>query len=1540
MGFFDRVNKVWSGLDFWDKDENERQKQQALLRDTQAQKALQEKKSELAKQGVRKPRQSTANKVRDIFDANTDADKYRRQLAGRPASFTQEQEQIRRNNIQSTATNPFKRIGEEVTEAPRRLAIGLFGGKTRDEASKALLREQEYASNNIIKAQRKLRDPNVSMDEKMRWYNYLIKEYANTGQRDAQIRTELERFTRDVDPIAGAAAVGEMGLDIATLGVGGVVLKGTKSAAKQGSKELSRYLTKNAFKPVAAGAASGATGVVTSQGSETTPGQIATGALAGAGLATLFPALGVVWDRIAKLGGDPDATISAITRAATKEEIEQLADKELGIKISNEAAEALANTEDDVLIKSILDSEAKASDTLSDDVAKTLDNNTDTEITKLYSKSQDTPVAPGKVRVYQALDADGTTQWVFTDIDSLAKYKNNTTTANTRFRFTDVDRNQLEDTARGANVKTLKDPENTEFTDTVTELTDQQKVELDQIAREAGFKNHQDLLRADKPKGASDISTTIDPNDPFENQNIFKQGINEVSRGLVDEDSELIKVLKKLDKEDNGNRVRDFYYNAHNVRSSRAASNADITRSPELKEAFGDLTSKQLKEFDKYAAARAELSNYKGLKTSKAQAELKRIVKEGSELFDTRYKALNRHYQLKAGQMFEAGLVDAKTLKNWLKNPDYIRIQRNMEDLLNPGNRMSRSRSLASTSAKQRRKGSSREILDTSKTTLKRTQEIDLEIQRNKAASQIIDTLEEAGIAEKVTRGEGKNTISRFVNGKKEMFSVPKDIKRVVENINPYHLGVIQQIVSAPARLLRAGTTALSAPFTVTNYLRDQLQSGIYSDAVLKTHSPKNIVAGIGQAVKDYVGAENSELWAKFERVAGDQTIFDELRNAKSSRKMLRELRMGGTGRAINVVSSPIRTIEDLVGITEKATRFQNFKGKYEQILKKTGNEELAIREATIAALQNSVDFQRAGTLGRQINMLIPYFNAGIQGSRNVARSFRDRPLTTTMKSIGTVALPTVSLTAYNMASADRREIYNSINEFEKQNNFIVITPAARQKEDGGWEGIIKIPKPQGYRELTDPARLITEKFLGSEDPLVAAEIAKDMAGALTGPINIDDQNKLLGSVTPQIAKPYLQQKLNKDLYSGASIVPEYMRDETDDPTKRAYEDTSGTARAIAEVLGVEPLRVEKYITDTFGSVGRYGLNASDNILAEAGKIPDNQIGGRSIKSDFSRRLFEASGSKLDKNKTEGQKYYENVKEVTANLTAEQKKVWDTLHPKKTNFLGETMFDENKRLMRYQEAGSYLQNPALIEAERELNRKNAENGNPLNPMWELPDYQLNKVLLKRAMAPGSEDEELSNLWDEEWYQEYQAANDEYYALVKQRLAEQGKKFPKQENPYPEAPQDLLDAQNTYFDLPSGTGQRSAWIQQNGEMFQRMKAFWQLKGEWEDKERLRIGLDPINGSYDADGNYVPKGEKSPYVNGGFGFGNGGGSAIGSANITNMLGQKGKDIRNIQAKQVAKQPTPYIASGQKPRKVNIKSLGLPNTLPTFDSTKGRG
>jgi hypothetical protein len=942
------------------------------------------------------------------------------------------------------------------------------------------------------------------------------------------------------------------------------------------------------------------------------------------------------------------------------------------------------------------------------------------------------------------------------------------------------------------------------------------------------------------------LKTNIDPTDPFGNRGIVTRIRSEAGK-LIETDADMIRMLRSAEKQTGKKGLVDqWYFDTGNIRASNAMANARLMQDPDLAAGLKGLSKKELKGFDEYAGARAELRNYEGKKTFRAPEETQRIVSAGEAKYGQRFGAVNDYYKGLAKEMHDAGLIDTPTYRKYVSSDDYIRIQRDMDDLVNPQFSHSESRSFGSTTATQKRTGSRRAILSPTESVAKRTQQVQLEINRNRAATNITGTLENLGLAKRVSESKGKNTVSRFVDGKKETFEVPKEIKEVIDNVNPYHLGIIARVVSSPVRLLRAGTTALSAPFAITNYVRDQIGSAIFSRNARATHNPINAAASFGSASRDFVTRSNHPLWEKFERYYGNQTIFDELRNAKSTRRQLREIRKPGAGRAFNMATNPIRTLEDLIAITEKSTRFQNFKGIYQKAIKAGKSEDIAIREAVIAARQNSVDFSRHGNFTRTMNLLVPYFNASAQGSRNLARAFRDRPVGTTAKTVGLVALPTLALTAWNYSDNKRREVYESIDEFEKEGNYIIVGPNPKQREDGAWEGVWKIPKPQGYRDLVDPARELAEGFFKGESSINVASIANDLVTSLSGPIQTDTLSQAVGGVIPQQGKPFVQAALNKDLFTGKPIVPDYMQDATDaqgqpvDPSKMAYENTSGFARMVASQLGVSPIKVEKAISDISGSVGRYGLNAVDNVLASTGKIPVSQIGGRSITQDIKRRLAEASGELLERNKTAGSKYYDKQKAFTATLNQQEKDLFNKINPTKKNFLGDKIFESNK-LTKVSDYADMIANPDFTAKYQKFQKSSPKH----DPLWDLDSGDLRSYMQAQVISkndPGGDSTTVRKLY-ERLPEDFFSKREKFFADLKAEAVAKGKPWDdKDYKPRPKMPDSMATWSDWYHTLPYGTGARSAALR--SPEGQKYIAWLEQNKMYNNQERADLGLPPL------------------------------------------------------------------------------------------------
>lgn len=1057
------------------------------------------------------------------------------------------------------------------------------------------------------------------------------------------------------------------------------------------------------------------------------------------------------------------------------------------------------------------------------------------------------------------------------------------------------------------------------------------------------------------------IENSIDPTDPFNNRNVFRRISNDVATRF-DDTAKMLSMFKRLEKETKiPGLVDKYYFNTGNIQQSNSIANALMKDSPELKFALEGLsdfstTGKKARElvgskkmsdldrFDEYAAARAELYNYGDkMRTFRSKEENAAIVKAGDAEFSQRFEALNLYYKKQADRLYENGIISKEQLDSYKANDNYIRLQRDMEDVVNPQMSKSRAISLKSTTAGQKRKGSGREILSPVRSLLKRTQQLELEIQRNKAASDTLDMLSLFGLAEKIpsSRITNKNTIGRYVGGKKEYWEVPKDIKEAMENVQPHIMGITARIISSPVRLLRAGATGLSAPFAAKNWVRDQASSGIQSADVIATHSPQNVLSGLAQASKDFASLETSDLWKKFSEYAGDRTVFDDLRNARDTNEMLQGLMHGRSAEIKSRMTHPVRTLEDLIGITEKSTRFQNFKGTYEKVLKESGNEQEALMQGILAARRNSTDFGRSGDLSRIANLFIPFFNAASQGSRTLARSFRERPLVTSMKTISTVMLPTVALSMYNHADENRRKAYESINDFEKQDNFIFISPDAKQNPDGSWEGIVKVPKPQGYRELVDPVRKAVDQFLAGQEPKASFDMLGDMLTALSGPLDLNSPASAVGSLIPQQAKPLVQQVSNKNFYTGKDIVPDFMVQETTDPTKRAYKTTSGTARIIADYLGISPIQVEQFISDTGASVGKYGLNAADRALAASGKIPEDQIGGKDAVNDLVSGFSKASGKLLEENKSDGRKYFEAQKQLTDKLNPNEKAAYQSLHPKKTNFLGGSMYEADSIYNSAARLDIYNRYPKTFEVDKELDSRGRAQGKVGNPLFDLTSAQVKKVLEKANLPPGAKDPELSKLNDQEWYADYKVKLDTYFKSVQEgvkkdletakvngdkeavkTLEETQRKF--SDNPYPTFSREVQAALDYYTKLPKGTGARSSWIRANQNVWNEIQKSFDAVDDWQNSRRVQRGLDAVT---DEDSS---SSSSSSYKYGSSGGGSGGSSV------------KALDPRKyrVSLKSGGSAPNERVTvkggSGATPRKyVTRKSAG--NTKVTWKKSK---
>jgi hypothetical protein len=247
MGF--SLRDIWERSDFWDKEENAKQKLVAQTRRTTANAQPAQTRNEpaitLSKKltsdyQATKPKQNLWDKVTDRVDANSNMDRWKRLGLGMPELYQDEQ---RAKGIadRSININPAQRLvnfgratAEGRAEAPIALGRGVGNAVaiTSDDYKKAqeseqILRDTERQTNDTMFRLLK----NGTPEQQQNALNYLNKtQPAQTGMDELRAKIASEN-----DPKRLASAGGSLVLDFATLGVAGASKQGIKQAY-QGAK--------------------------------------------------------------------------------------------------------------------------------------------------------------------------------------------------------------------------------------------------------------------------------------------------------------------------------------------------------------------------------------------------------------------------------------------------------------------------------------------------------------------------------------------------------------------------------------------------------------------------------------------------------------------------------------------------------------------------------------------------------------------------------------------------------------------------------------------------------------------------------------------------------------------------------------------------------------------------------------------------------------------------------------------------------------------------------------------------------------------------------------------------------------------------------------------------------------------------------------------------------------------------------------------------------------------------------------------------------
>jgi hypothetical protein len=422
------------------------------------------------------------------------------------------------------------------------------------------------------------------------------------------------------------------------------------------------------------------------------------------------------------------------------------------------------------------------------------------------------------------------------------------------------------------------------------------------------------------------------------------------------------------------------------------------------------------------------------------------------------------------------------------------------------------------------------------------------------------------------------NIVVLWRNGQREFWELDPDVFKVVTEMDKELVGPILRTFAFFKRGVQLGATGFNPGFAfIKNPLRDMLTHFAFT----KSTKPGRLFYGWFDGLqKELRGDRYSHLW----KAAGGEmgTLMGQDRAQAGT--IVREGLVETKGeRAVFTLRHPVDAARKFFGLFESAPRISEFITVLQEKAKQTGGvyTRAAVLEALLASKDVTVDFTRAGTVGRALNMMVPFFNARVQGGSKFFRTFLGfdgrGPALKAWGRMFPIVLGSVLLWWMNRD----QEWYQKRDNWEKE-NYWLFSP------DGG-KHVIRIPKGDiGYAFGTVPVQAVQSAH--DKDPEAATSALVDSAGQflpIGGPMDL----------VPAMLRPSVEAVTNYDGFRGKSIDSEGDMNKL--PRDRYSDYTSGIAKQLGAWLGVSPKRIDHLLRGYSGGMATDLIRVGEQVAGK-----------------------------------------------------------------------------------------------------------------------------------------------------------------------------------------------------------------------------------------------------------------------------------------------------------------------------------------------------
>lgn len=469
--------------------------------------------------------------------------------------------------------------------------------------------------------------------------------------------------------------------------------------------------------------------------------------------------------------------------------------------------------------------------------------------------------------------------------------------------------------------------------------------------------------------------------------------------------------------------------------------------------------------------------------------------------------------------------------------------------------------------------GSVRDVKDPLQTIPQNLARSLIAVERNKVAQKFVAHSElygTGGVIEKVSGSATPRDSSFRVwqHGKQVTYNTTPEIYQAMQSLKPDGMdNLTHLLLKMPSNVMRAGAVVYNPAFLAKNLGRDQLTAYLNSKYGYKPFY--DMAKGMLHLLrKDDMYHEFVTSGALMSAITHDsRTMVPELAKAYAKKGMRSKI-----FKAIN----PAVSLPALSEFIEQSTRM----GLYGRARK----HGATITEATMEARESTLDFGRAGRMGRKWNRYIPFFNAVIQDPVIFMERIRENPARM-MKRSAPMIMGSLALYALIQSNEQTAAEYDEMMPYEK--NMFWNIPVPKWVSKTGW---VRYPKPFGPGFLFGslPER-IADMVKGKDK---TGKGMKEWAkGFLEGfnPVSL-----------PPLIQAVYEWQANYSFFRERSIVPQR---EAKLPEEQQYgPTTSEVAKFIGEHFGLSPRKVDNLGQNLAAGAWTQSNNLIDTLAGRKGR--------------------------------------------------------------------------------------------------------------------------------------------------------------------------------------------------------------------------------------------------------------------------------------------------------------------------------------------------